>query len=125
MVIRGMLNKLGARFELAINGVDAVERFARPDSHFDLILMDCEMPVLDGYEAARQIRQLEITRHQTAVPIIALTAHAMREHQQKSLDAGMNGHLSKPIEINQLGEVLQRYLVTEPVVPAASARASS
>ena len=75
----------------------------RRDPHaVQLILMDCEMPELDGFEASRQIRELEAEQQLQAVPIIAVTAHVLAEHRQRGLDAGMDEFIGKPLESRQL-----------------------
>ena len=89
--------------EVADNGQQAVDLFqARPQ---ELILMDIQMPVMDGYEAARLIRALD-----AQVPIIALTANAFPEDIERAQAAGMNAHLSKPIDIQQLKALIRDYL---------------
>ncbi len=99
----GILSQQGHEVVVANDGGEAVQLFETGD--FDVILMDVQMPVLDGLDATRHIRQLEegSGRH---VPIIALTARAMREDEQKCLDAGMDDYLSKPIRQQQLAEKL-------------------
>jgi len=71
---------------------------------YNLILMDIQMPVMDGYEAAKIIRESDLK-----IPIIAITASAMKEDVEKSLEAGMNDHLNKPIDVNKLYEILLKY----------------
>ena len=76
---------------------------------YDLILMDIQMPIMDGYEATRQIRKLE--NPETAnIPIVAITANAFEEDRQKALEAGMNEHVAKPIDLARLLEVLKNVL---------------
>ncbi len=95
----------GLTIEVAADGEQAVARFqARPP---DLILMDINMPRLDGYAAARQIRALDLR-----VPIIALTANAFQEDVERTRAAGMNAHLSKPIDAAQLLALLEQFLLT-------------
>lgn len=106
-VVKGMLGKLGIHSDTVDNGKDAVEVFKAND--YDLILMDCDMPILDGFEATRQIREWETQENRAQTPIIALTAHIMDEHKEKSLKCGMNAHLSKPIEMSELHEILLRW----------------
>lgn len=101
-VIRGMLAKLGLQATAVQNGQQAVE--AVKSGNYDLVLMDCEMPELDGFTAARQIREWEKSRGRQPLPIIALTAHILPEHRERSRLAGMNAHLAKPIELAQLRE---------------------
>ena len=88
------------------NGKQAVERLER--EHFDLVLMDIQMPVLDGYGATRMIRGWEHERRRAPTPIYALTAHALREHEEKSLEVGCDGHLTKPIKKGRLLELLAK-----------------
>ena len=97
--------------EWAENGQLAVELFACSEAgHFDAILMDMRMPVMDGLSAAREIRKLE--RPDAArIPIIALTANAFEEDVKQCLQAGMNAHLSKPVDIDLLKEVLSGLLL--------------
>ena len=106
-VIRGMLNKLGLDAELAANGREALQMASQ--NRYDLILMDCEMPEMDGFEATRRIRQHEREHGLAPVPIVALTAHILREHRERSLASGMNAHIPKPVEINVLREALVRF----------------
>lgn len=106
-VISGMLRKLGVRARTVGNGQQAVEAAQRQS--FDLIFMDCEMPILDGLEATRQIRQRERDSHRGATPIIALTAHTLDEHRESSLLAGMNAHLCKPVELAELQAALEQW----------------
>jgi CheY-like chemotaxis protein len=101
IVIRRMLMKLGIDCEIVPNGAEAFER-AR-SSEFDLVLMDLQMPVMDGLEATRQIRAI-IPQEQ--LPVYALTAGVLQEEERRSLEAGMNGFLSKPIQIDDLRRIL-------------------
>ncbi|WP_374031983.1 response regulator [Bdellovibrio bacteriovorus] len=77
---------------------------------FDLILMDIQMPVMDGYAATRKIRQWEKDQGLKPIPIIAVSANAMAEDMQKSLDVGCSEHVTKPIKKSALLEMIQRYL---------------
>ena len=104
-----MLERLGYRVLLAENGREAVEMVER--GGVSAVLMDCQMPVLDGYEATRAIRQL--SGRVGEVPIIALTANAMEGDEMRCLVAGMDDYLSKPVDPRQLAEALQRW-VAEP-----------
>lgn len=106
-VIQGMLNRLGMTAEVVNNGREAVEAVRAHD--YDLILMDCEMPEMDGFEAARAIRALETEQSRTPVPIIALTAHILREHRERSQAADMDAHVPKPVELAVLREVISRF----------------
>jgi signal transduction histidine kinase/DNA-binding response OmpR family regulator len=99
------LRKLGYEVHAVANGQDAVAAWR--DGRYDLILMDCQMPILDGYEATREIRALEAgQRH---IPIVALTAHAMKGDDVKCLAAGMDYHLTKPLDRERLQACLDQY----------------
>jgi len=101
----------GITIDWAENGSIAVEKFgAAPEGHYDAILMDIRMPVMDGYEAARQIREMQENRKDASLPIIAMTADAFSEDVRKCLDAGMNAHVSKPIDIKKLMQQLEEHL---------------
>ena len=100
-VVLRLLQKLGYPAEMVDNGRKGVD--AVLESEYSLVLMDCQMPVMDGLEATREIRMRETDRR---TPIIALTAGAMKSDQTNCLDAGMDGFLTKPIDVNQLAEVL-------------------
>jgi CheY-like chemotaxis protein/HPt (histidine-containing phosphotransfer) domain-containing protein len=90
------------------NGAEAIQ--ALRESDYDIVLMDCEMPAMDGYETSRNIRLLSNGARNPHVPIIALTAHAQPGEREKCIAAGMNDYLSKPIEPAQLAAVLEKYL---------------
>jgi CheY-like chemotaxis protein len=90
------------------DGQKAVEVYSEGD--YDLILMDCQMPVMDGYEATRAIRNLEVGTGEH-VPIIAVTANALAGDRERCLQVGMDDYLSKPIVVAQLYEMLDRYLI--------------
>ena len=103
---KAMIEQLGCKVEIAENGKAALEVYAR--SSYDLILMDCQMPEMDGYEATAAIRAAEKKRG-GHTPIVALTAHAMNGDREKSLDAGMDDHLSKPFTFDQLKGVIAKH----------------
>jgi polar amino acid transport system substrate-binding protein len=113
-VAREILQGAGLKVTVANNGREGVD--AVINSPYDAILMDIQMPVMDGYAATREIRDL--TSEIRNVPIIAMTAHAMAGDEQKSLQAGMNGHVTKPIDPEQLFTTLQKWIkpVAERVV---------
>lgn len=110
-VIRGMLAKLGLDAHIVSNGREAVDAMQR--GRYDMILMDCEMPDMDGFEAARALRSWEREQGRKPVPIIALTAHILREHRERSLGAGMNAHIAKPIELDVLRRTIVQFSPTE------------
>jgi CheY-like chemotaxis protein len=103
-----MLKKLGLQVTLASDGAQALEQVRAHD--FDLVLMDCQMPVMDGYEATAAIRKLPARRGGDRVPIVALTANAMEGDEQKCRDAGMDDFLAKPYTLAALHAVLARWL---------------
>ncbi len=108
LVVRRLLQRLEIRADLAEDGFRAVEMAGRKD--YDLILMDCQMPGMDGYEATRAIRAMVAAAPDRPTPIIiALTAHAMEEHRKECLENGMDDHLGKPIRFQDLKECLQQY----------------
>ena len=110
LIAEELLKNTGAIVETADNGKAALEKFIQePDGSFAAVLMDIQMPVMNGYEAARAIRQSEKEDAQT-IPIIAVTADAFVEDVAKALSAGMNEHIAKPIDIGELYRVLQRFL---------------
>jgi CheY-like chemotaxis protein len=102
-----LLEKRGHRVTVTANGRESVEALAKHT--FDLVLMDVQMPEMDGFEATAVIREKE-KRNGTHVPIIALTAHAMKGDRERCLAAGMDGYLSKPIRPQELDELLEKYL---------------
>lgn len=108
MLILAYLQQTPHRIEVADNGAEAVEMFKQ--NHYDLVLMDVQMPVMDGYTATGLIRQWEQKRNVAPVPIIALTANALKEDEQRSLDAGCNGHLTKPIRKGIFLAAIQHYI---------------
>jgi len=110
-----MLEKLGCRVELACDGGEAVIRFV--PGEFDIVLMDCHMPVLDGYEATRQIRQMEPDG--VHARIVAMTANAMPEDRQRCLDAGMDGFLAKPVGRDDLVATLAAVLDRDAAAASA------
>jgi len=106
MVITGLLHKLDITPVVVENGAQAVAEFSSDATRFDVILMDCEMPEMDGFEATRQIRQYERTHRQTPIYIVALTAHALAEHHNAVVSCGMNACLSKPVTRDTLRTML-------------------
>lgn len=101
-----MLEKLGYSANLANDGIEAIAMLA--DKHYDLVLMDVQMPRLDGYETTAKIRSSG--RNEAHIPIIAMTANAMNSDRQKCLDAGMDDYLSKPVKADILAEMLKKWL---------------
>ncbi|HME38253.1 MAG TPA: PAS domain-containing protein [Steroidobacteraceae bacterium] len=115
-VAQRLLQKMAADVTIANNGAEALERLA--ESGFDAVLMDCQMPVMDGFTATRHIRDSERRNGRgKRLPIIALTANVMTEDRQSCIAAGMDAHLGKPIEPAQLIACLTRYLKPDAVRP--------
>ncbi len=110
LVALAILDKLGYRADAVANGKEALE--ALRTLPYDLVLMDCQMPEMDGYEATRKIRQGDIARN-PEVPVIAMTAHAMRGDREKCLDAGMNDYIAKPVSPQIIAETLERWLAPQ------------
>lgn len=105
-----ILTEMGLTVETAPDGTDAVAMFEKnPAGYYSAILMDVQMPIMDGYEATRTIRANPRPDART-IPIIAMTANAMEEDKENALTSGMNAHLAKPIDTNLLLEVLQKYI---------------
>jgi PAS domain S-box-containing protein len=107
-VAMGMLRKLGCRADAAANGREALK--ALETLPYDLVLMDCQMPEMDGFEAAAAIRDPASTVRDPDLPVIALTAYAMKGDRERCLAAGMNDYLAKPITLPALAEMLDRWL---------------
>lgn len=105
-----MMRKLGVEADLATNGGEAIE--ALSTKQYDLVLMDCQMPVMDGYMATREIRALEkAAGRKQHLPIVAVTAHALEGDREASLAAGMDDHLTKPIAFSELETLIVRWLL--------------
>jgi CheY-like chemotaxis protein len=120
-VIQALVEGLGVGVVVAEDGQQGVEAIVG-GIQADLILMDVQMPVMDGYAAAARIRQWETDQKQPRRPIIALTANAFAEDKQRCLDAGMDDFLAKPIAMDKLKSILGRWLATRPrVAPTAPA----
>lgn len=102
LVATSLLEGLGYRYELAQNGQEAIEKVEK--SRYDLVLMDVQMPVIDGFTATRRIREREQRENVARTPIIGITAHALAGDREKCLDAGMDDYISKPFDIGELEE---------------------
>lgn len=113
MVIKGMLRRLGAKVVMTNNGKEALEALNNKANRFDLILMDCEMPVMDGFEAAKAIRALG--GYYASIPMLALTAHAVDQKLKYCLEVGMNGHVTKPVSVASLKQGILEVLPNRQV----------
>jgi CheY-like chemotaxis protein len=105
-LIRFMLGEVGYRLDIATTGKEVVEKFCSDPDRFDLILMDIQMPEMDGKDATRKIREKGFTR----VPIIALTAASMKGDREKCMEAGMNDYISKPIKREILFKTIRKWV---------------
>ncbi len=105
LVAKGMLSKLGCKVTVAAHGAEALDQLEH--SQFDLVLMDCNMPVMDGYEASRQIRR---SGRWPDLPIVALTANAMPEERERCRAAGMSDYLAKPFRREELAALLEQWV---------------
>lgn len=120
-LMQRFLARLGYKPELVANGKEAITAFC--SGGLDLILMDCQMPELDGYEATRAIRELESNTGGRRIPVIALTAHAMSGDKEKCLTAGMDDYLTKPISIQDLRKALRKWLAADMCAAKTAAKA--
>jgi len=116
-VARGALEKLGCQVDIVNDGAEAVA--AWESGRYHLILMDCQMPVMDGYQAAREIRRREAGA--ARIPIIALTADAMKGADRQCREAGMDDYLTKPLDRDRLGEIIEHHLASVAAQPKAGA----
>ena len=108
LVAQSLLEKLGLDVDVAVDGEKALDAMRK--NEYDLILMDCLMPVMDGYQATKARRQYESENNLPRIPIVALTANAMSGDREKCLDAGMDDFLSKPIKLDDMKQKLQEWL---------------
>jgi PAS domain S-box-containing protein len=108
-ILAALLEDTKIDIDFAINGAVVVDMFKKQSEKYDMILMDIQMPELDGFGATRQIRALG-TDKAVSIPIVAMTANAFSEDVKACIDAGMNGHLAKPIEVNEMMKTLAKYL---------------
>jgi CheY-like chemotaxis protein len=104
IVIGGLLKKLNFAYVLCATGNEAIDRFCQQPDRYCCILMDCEMPGLDGFDATRQIRDFELQHKRQRIPIIAVTAHSWQEYSERLNSAGFSDHLAKPIDLASLRE---------------------
>jgi len=113
MVIKGFLKRLKATCVLTNNGEQAFSHYCNDPDVYDLILMDWEMPILDGISATHKIRKWEDEHNLDQIPVVALTAHALEGYEENALGAGMQGFLTKPISINKLEKLIVKVLKNE------------
>ncbi|MDQ7046644.1 MAG: response regulator [Sulfurovum sp.] len=106
-LLGSVLDRLGVKISIASNGKKALE--SRIAHEYDMIFMDIEMPVMGGMEATGKILSYERNHHKKHIPIVALTANALSGDKEKYLSAGMDGYLSKPIDLEALNQLLEKY----------------
>jgi signal transduction histidine kinase/CheY-like chemotaxis protein len=111
MIIKRLVSKLGFQLQLVNNGIEALGEYARGDSHYDLILMDIQMPGISGHEATELIRRHEEELGLPRIPIIAITANIEKEVHSQSLSVGMDGHFGKPVTRLVLDELIRKALL--------------
>ena len=111
-IVMGLLENSKIELDIASNGKEGVERFE--SDKYTLILMDIQMPIMDGYEATKIIREKD-----KDIPIIAITANAMKDDIAKSLEAGMNSHINKPIDVEELYETILKYAPQDSINSSA------
>lgn len=116
LIISSLLKQIGIEADIASNGEEAFSLVSKASPAYDLVLMDCEMPILNGLEATKQIRAWEKHTQRKPVHIIALTAHALPEYQQRCLAAGMDDYLTKPLLLEQLMVKLLPLVTPKPLV---------
>ncbi len=102
--------KLGYSTDTACNGKEAIDLLTSSD--YDMVLMDCQMPIMDGYETTQAIRDENSNVRNSKIPIIAMTANAMKGDREKCLEAGMDDYITKPIKIKELQSVIGRWIRT-------------
>jgi CheY-like chemotaxis protein len=107
-IFMALLEDTGAKIDVAENGLIAVQKFEENPGKYDMIIMDIQMPVMDGYEATRSIRALDMEKAKK-IPIIAMTANVFKEDIDKCLKNGMNDHLAKPIDVEAVIQKISLY----------------
>jgi PAS domain S-box-containing protein len=108
-IVLALFEPTQLEIDCAENGIEAVSKFSEAPDKYDLIFMDVQMPEMDGYEATRRIRAVEAERNLKQIPIIAMTANVFKEDIEKCVEAGMNGHVGKPLNFDEVMERLSRY----------------
>jgi signal transduction histidine kinase/ActR/RegA family two-component response regulator len=108
-ILQALLEPTQVQIDCAVNGKEALDMFSQASEKYDMIFMDMQMPEMDGYEATHRIRALDIPKAKT-IPIVAMTANVFREDVEKCLKAGMNSHIGKPLNFNDVMERMHTYL---------------
>ena len=112
-IVLTLLEPTNLTIDCVENGARAVRQYTDNPGYYDMIFMDVQMPEMDGYEATHQIRLLDRPEAKT-VPIVAMTANVYKEDIEKCLEAGMNGHVGKPLDIDEVISTLNHYLSKKP-----------
>jgi len=107
-IVLALLEPTKLIIECAENGAETVRLFSENSERYDMIFMDVQMPEMDGYDATRQIRAMDSIPNAVTIPIIAMTANVFREDIERCLEAGMDGHVGKPIDVNEVVEILRK-----------------
>ena len=117
IVVKGLFSHINANITIANTGIEALGLFEKSQANnepYHLILMDCEMPDMDGYEATKKIRSYETSEQSNRTPIIALTAHVLEDQRKKCLAIGMDDRLSKPLKKDDLEKMILKYVQRDP-----------
>jgi CheY-like chemotaxis protein len=109
-IVLALLEPTNLAIDCAVNGAKALSMFSEAPEKYDMIFMDVQMPEMDGHEATRRIRALENVPNAAIIPIVAMTANVFREDVERCLAAGMNDHVGKPLDINEVFKKLQKYI---------------
>ncbi len=115
LVIRAILKRLNIEHDIVANGILVLERYQQNPAAYDILLMDCEMPEMNGYQASKAIRDFEKIQGLKAIPIIALTAHVLPEYEKKCYENGMNLVVPKPVDIEELSKAFRQFINTPPI----------
>jgi CheY-like chemotaxis protein len=108
-IVLSLLEPTCLKIDCAVNGKEALQKFGEAPDQYDMIFMDLQMPEMDGLDATRNIRALDISRAKE-IPIIAMTANVFKEDVEHCLAAGMNGHIGKPLDFDEVINILKTYL---------------
>jgi len=114
IIVQTLLEPTQLEIECAVNGAEAVRLFSADPKRYNMILMDMQMPVMNGLEATRQIRALDVDKAKE-IPIVAMTANVFREDIERCLEAGMNDHIGKPIDLSELMAKLKQFLQPQQI----------
>ncbi|MDP3119430.1 MAG: CHASE domain-containing protein [Sulfuricurvum sp.] len=127
LVANGMLEALGLHADVAANGLEAVEaiRIAQETLPYSIVLMDCQMPEMDGYDATRAVRQGKAGEENKHIPIVAMTANAMQGDREKCIASGMDDYIAKPINLSTLKSALIKWILKEETLEQSSSVQSS